>query len=96
MRQVGIVEAKANFSALLSEVESKGESVVITRHGRPVATLTPGLPTPARRRWSEEEWTRIVAEHRRAQDEWAKRHPQLLEPFDLRAERDAIESSLNL
>ena len=36
MIEVGTYEAKTNFSALLDRVE-RGEDVVITRHGRPVA-----------------------------------------------------------
>jgi prevent-host-death family protein len=34
-----LAQAKAKFSELLDRVES-GETVVITRHGRPVARLT--------------------------------------------------------
>lgn len=41
MRSIGVLEAKTNFSSLLDEVQSSGETVVITRHGRPVARLTP-------------------------------------------------------
>ena len=40
MREVGITEAKARFSELLHMVE-RGESISITRHGRPVAQLVP-------------------------------------------------------
>ena len=40
MREVGVLEAKTNLSALLDEVERGNETVVITRHGRPVARLT--------------------------------------------------------
>ncbi len=39
-RQVSVAEAKAHLSELLKAVES-GESIAITRRGRPVATLTP-------------------------------------------------------
>jgi prevent-host-death family protein len=38
MKHVGMFEAKTNHSALVEEVE-KGGSVVITRHGKPVAKL---------------------------------------------------------
>lgn len=41
MRSIGVLEAKTNFSSLLDEVQTSGETVVITRHGRPVARLTP-------------------------------------------------------
>jgi prevent-host-death family protein len=40
MKQVGIFEAKTRFSRLVDEVE-RGEDIVITRHGRPVARLVP-------------------------------------------------------
>lgn len=40
-------EAKARLNALLAELELTGSSVTITRHGRPVAVLSPA--TPARR-----------------------------------------------
>ena len=38
MREVSITEARAHLSGLLRAVE-RGESVSITRHGRPVAHL---------------------------------------------------------
>ncbi|KAA0093600.1 type II toxin-antitoxin system Phd/YefM family antitoxin [Mycolicibacterium sp. P1-18] len=41
MRTVTSTEAKAKLNALLAEVESSGEAVTITNHGRPVAVLTP-------------------------------------------------------
>jgi prevent-host-death family protein len=40
MDQIPASDAKARFSELLDKVE-KGETVVITRHGRPVARLVP-------------------------------------------------------
>jgi prevent-host-death family protein len=40
MKQVGVYEAKTKLTRLLVEVE-RGESVTITRHGRPVAELVP-------------------------------------------------------
>lgn len=40
MHTVGAFEAKTHFSALLDEVE-KGEQIVITKHGRAVAKLSP-------------------------------------------------------
>ena len=40
MRQIGVYEAKTQLPRLLDEVE-RGESVTITRHGRPVARLVP-------------------------------------------------------
>ena len=40
MKQVGVYEAKTKLAGLLDEVE-RGETVTITRHGRPVARLVP-------------------------------------------------------
>lgn len=40
MKTVGAYEAKTRLSELLDHVEA-GESVVITRHGHPVARLVP-------------------------------------------------------
>lgn len=40
MKQVGVYEAKTQLPKLLNDVE-RGESVTITRHGRPVAQLVP-------------------------------------------------------
>jgi prevent-host-death family protein len=40
MTTVTLVEAKTHLSELLDRVEA-GEAVVITRHGRPIANLSP-------------------------------------------------------
>ncbi len=46
--EVGAFEAKTHLSRLLDEVE-KGGSVIITRHGKPVAELRPAnLAVPAK------------------------------------------------
>ena len=39
MREVGAFEAKTHLSPLLDEV-ARGETIIITRRGRPVARLT--------------------------------------------------------
>ena len=44
--EVSIAEAKNRLTELIRAVEA-GEEIVITRHGKPVAQLTP--PSPARR-----------------------------------------------
>ena len=51
MRAVGVLEAKTHLSALLDELRETGEAIVITRHGKPVARLTPEhqFPQPRRR-----------------------------------------------
>ena len=43
MSEVGAFEAKNKLSELLDRVE-KGEEIVVTRHGRPVARLVPMHP----------------------------------------------------
>ena len=40
MKQIQASRAKAQFAELLDEVE-RGETVVITRHGKPIARLVP-------------------------------------------------------
>lgn len=40
MHTVGAFEAKTHFSALLEKVE-KGENIIITKHGHPIAKLLP-------------------------------------------------------
>lgn len=40
MKTVGIFEAKNRLSELVSDVE-RGETVVLTRHGKPVAEIVP-------------------------------------------------------
>ena len=41
MKTVNVHEAKTTLSALLSEVEKKGEPIFICRNGKPVADLVP-------------------------------------------------------
>lgn len=47
MKSVGIYEAKTHLTRLIEEVE-RGDSITITRHGRPVARLVPEPPTKHR------------------------------------------------
>lgn len=63
MASYGVAEAKNHFTYLLDRVE-KGERVVITRHGRPVAEIRPfaperPLPTEAERRAAFERLRRM-------------------------------------
>jgi prevent-host-death family protein len=46
MRHVGSYEAKTHLAHLLEEVE-RGEVIVITRHGHPIARLVPANPERA-------------------------------------------------
>jgi len=52
MRSVGAFEAKTHFSALLEEVE-RGEQIIITKHGHPVAKLVPTTTAINRERIKE-------------------------------------------
>jgi prevent-host-death family protein len=44
MQEIGAFEAKNTLGALLDRVQN-GEEIVITRHGKPVARLTPETGT---------------------------------------------------
>lgn len=46
MKTITSTDAKARLNAVLAEVESTGEPVTITNHGRPVAVISPARPTP--------------------------------------------------
>jgi prevent-host-death family protein len=48
MRQIQASEAKVHLAQLLDEVE-RGETVIITRHGHPIARLIPETD----RRWAD-------------------------------------------
>lgn len=41
MTTISVHEAKAQLSSLLLAVEQSGETVVVCRHGKPVADITP-------------------------------------------------------
>lgn len=71
MRAVGVLEAKTNLSALLEEVERSGETIVITRHGKAVARLTP--ERSGRRTSASElaERARAFRNHQSKDPEWA-------------------------
>lgn len=48
MQSIGAFQAKTHFSALLEQVE-KGEHIIITKHGHPIAKLVPATESnPAR------------------------------------------------
>lgn len=59
---VGAFEAKTHLSALLERVE-RGEEIVITRHGRPVARLVPPLPAGAQAEGCIEQLRRFRRHH---------------------------------
>ncbi len=63
MDQIAASDAKARFSELLDKVE-KGQTVVITRHGRPIARLVPD--EDKRQKDVDEAIARIKARQKRA------------------------------
>jgi prevent-host-death family protein len=67
---VGAFEAKTHLSALLDRVE-RGEEIVITKHGRPVARLAPMASAPsAAARQAVEQLRLFRANHRLAGLGW--------------------------
>ena len=66
MREVQASDAKAHLPSLLDEVE-RGETLVITRHGKPIARI---VPEPDRR---GERIARVIAEI----EEFRKTMPRL-------------------
>lgn len=44
MQTLNVHEAKTKLSAVLLEVEQKGESFIICRNGKPVAKIVPHTP----------------------------------------------------
>jgi prevent-host-death family protein len=70
MKEVALYDAKNALSALIQEVEDTGAEIVITRHGKPAAKLTPAAPPPARIR------AEAVERLRALRAEGARRHPQ--------------------
>lgn len=62
MREIGILEAKTELSSLIAEVESTGEEIVLTRHGRAAAKIVPLRPKDAASARDPAEWRRRVAE----------------------------------
>ncbi|CAL1691414.1 hypothetical protein MMB232_01554 [Brevundimonas subvibrioides] len=84
MATYGVAEAKNNFTHLLDRVQ-EGESITITRHGKPIAELRPTLArkTP---KLSPEEREAWYAAFRKRRDE---RPPLGISAVDLiRAMRD--------
>jgi prevent-host-death family protein len=59
MEEIGAFEAKNRLSALLERVE-RGEEILITRRGKPVAKLVPAVPAPSRAAVHEAAANRIL------------------------------------
>jgi prevent-host-death family protein len=70
MKTVGSYEAKTHLPRLLSQVE-QGETITITKRGRPVALLSPARPMPQR------DVTAVIAEFRAYSRDHARKHRAL-------------------
>jgi prevent-host-death family protein len=55
MKTVGISEAKTHFSDIIDRVVD-GETIVVTRHGTPVARIVPEPPDRARLHKMIDDW----------------------------------------
>jgi prevent-host-death family protein len=71
MRQLSATEASRNFAEVLDGVESRGESFLVVRHGRAVATIRPAsaesgkaLKEVLRRHRPDDDWAEEVRELR--------------------------------
>jgi prevent-host-death family protein len=62
MKSVGTFEGKTHFSALVEQAEH-GETIIITRKGRPVAQLGP-LPASREQPSAEEAYRKLLALNR--------------------------------
>jgi prevent-host-death family protein len=80
MKSVGSYEAKTHLPRLLSEVE-KGETITITKRGKPVAILSPAQA-------KDEHGVRaVIAEFRAYSQEHARKHG----PLSAREVKEMIE-----
>ena len=70
MKSVGSYEAKTHLPRLLSQVE-KGETITITKRGKPIAVLSPAHPV------DEQDVSAVIAEFRAYTKEHARNHGSL-------------------
>lgn len=70
MKSVGSYEAKTHLPRLLNRVE-KGETITITKRGKPIAVLSPALASP------EPEISEIIAQFRAYSREQSRKHGSL-------------------
>ena len=80
MKSVGSYEAKMHLPQLLSQVE-KGETITITKHGKPIAVLSPARQVP-------EHDVKTVIEEFRA---YSKEHVRLHESLSAREIKEMTE-----
>jgi len=60
MKQLAVFEAKTRLSELLDDVQ-RGDEVLITRHGHPVARLVAAEPSPTAARAAASQKQRVAA-----------------------------------
>ena len=70
MKTIGSYEAKTHLPRLLSQVE-QGETITITKRGRPVAVLSPARAAPQR------DVRAVIAEFRAYSLDHARKHGSL-------------------
>jgi prevent-host-death family protein len=80
MKSVGSYEAKTHLPRLLSEVE-KGETITITKRGKPIAVLSPAQAT------AERGVSSVIADFRAYSREQARKRG----PITAREIKDMIE-----
>jgi len=80
MKSVGSYEAKTHLPQLLSRVE-KGETITITKRGKPIAVLSPVQEQPAR------DVKAVIAEFRA----YSKKQSCLHDPISVREIKEMIE-----
>jgi prevent-host-death family protein len=60
MKQVGVFDGKTHFSALIEEAEH-GETIVVTRKGKPVARIVP-IDNPKPREFGSDDGLGYIAD----------------------------------
>ena len=70
MKSVGSYEAKTHLPRLLSQVE-KGETITITKRGKPIAVLSPAQAV------AEQDVSAVIAQFRAYSKEHARTHGSL-------------------
>lgn len=90
MREVALYDAKNSLSALIQEVEETGQEIIITRHGKPAARLSPAAQPVRRERAAalarlaaiQEEAEKAGANHPDwlSVKRWAREEPETEDP----------------
>ena len=84
MRSVGSYEAKTHLPRLLRQVE-QGETITITKRGRPVAVLSPARPV------SQRDVKAVIAEFRAYSQAHARAHGSL-SPQEIKEMTEQVRS----